>query len=220
MNDKYTRGALSIIIEFVRQPRMDFHKRRDGDATRGGRKRIAFDPFLDCSIRSNNLESRVGRLAQDGCDLDVFIRVVQLAELVQIPPSPTDEGFRSRDGVLHPLAGCFYSLAGGFEVNPSIVCGKLEVAILRAMIDPDQFPHGMVEGGAQIVNSIGYYRGEVARKFLRETNADGQQSGPSVGLDAESVWFRGDESGELPFDIGNVVVGPLDFLFGAGKHHV
>ena len=89
---------------------------------------------------------------------------------------------------------------------------------MRAVVDPDHFPHGMIQSAPKIVGSVAYYRGEVARKFLTEANADGQQSVCGIGLDVEAVWFRGNETGELPFEIGNVVIGPLDFLFGAVEH--
>jgi hypothetical protein len=94
----------------------------------------------------------------------------------------------------------------------------LEVAILRAAVNSDQFPDSVVEGAPQVVDSVGYYRGEVARKFLLEMDIDGQRAGARLGVETEAVWFLGDERGELPFDIGNVVIGPLDFLFGAIEH--
>jgi hypothetical protein len=218
MNDKYARGALSIIIEFEREPRLYFRKRRDGDAACGWRERIGVDCFMQSPIRRENLEPRVIGGAQNRRNLDVLIRVVQLVELVQVHAASANKGFCGGDGVFHPLTGCFYSMAGGFEVNPCVACGELEVAILRAVINSNQFPHGMVKGASKIVDSVAYYRGEVARKFFGETDADGQESGCRVGLDVEAVWFRGDEGVELPFKISNVVIGPLDFLFSAVEH--
>jgi hypothetical protein len=76
----------------------------------------------------------------------------------------------------------------------------------------------MVKGRPQIVDSVAYYRGEVARNLLSKMDANGQGAGWNVGLDSEAVWFAPDERGELPFEIANVMVGPLDFLFGAIEH--
>lgn len=218
MNDKYARGALSIIIEFEREPRLNFRKRRDGDAACGWRERIGVDCFIQNAIRRDNLECWVICSAKHGCNLDVLIRVVQLVELVQVHTASANEGFCGRDGVFHPLAGCFYSTAGGLEVNPCVTCGELEVAVLRAVVNSDQLPYRMVKSAPKIVDCVAYYRGEMARKFFSETDANGQEARCGIGLDAEAVWFRSDEVIELPFKIGNVVIGPLDFLFGAVEH--
>ena len=218
MGEKYTRGTLSIIVEFDRKTDFNVHKRRYGDAARSGRKRISFDCFMNPSVRVYDVEGGMSSGTQNGRDLDVLIRVVQLAKLVEVSASPSREGFRGKDGAFHPLAGCYYSIAGGFETNPAVTGGKLEVAILRAAINSDQFPNGVIQRAPQIVNSICYYRGEMAREFFGKTHADGHEAGCQIGLDTESVWFLPDERGELPFDIGHVVVGPLDFLFGAVEH--
>jgi hypothetical protein len=76
---------------------------------------------------------------------------------------PTDKGFRSLEGVFHPLTGCFYSIAGGFEVDPIVACRELEVAILRPVVDPDEVPRSMVDGGPKIVDNTHQPRRDRAR---------------------------------------------------------
>ena len=164
------------------------------------------------------MERWVASRPQNWRYFDVLIRVVQLTELVEVHAFPTDKGFRSLEGIFYPLAGCFYSIAGGLEVDPVVACRELEVAILRPVVEPNHFPCSMIEGGPQIVDSVAYYRGERARQFFSKTDCEAESAGCRVGLDAKSIWFFADKNGELPFEIGNVVIGPLDFLFGAGEH--
>jgi hypothetical protein len=171
-------------------------------------------------ILSHNVERWVAGRPQHRRDFDVLIRVVQLTELVEVHAFPADKGFRSLEGVFYPLAGCFYSIAEGFEINPIVACRELEVSILRPMVNSDHFPRDMIEGRPKIGDSGAYDRGKRGRQFFEKTNADIEAAGCRVGLDAKSVWFFVDENGELPFQIGNVVIGPLDFLFSAGEQHV
>lgn len=218
MAEKYARGTLSIILKFDREPRLNFHKPYESGPACGWRKGITIHRSLDIPVWTYDVERGVASSPQDGRDFDVLIRIIQLAELVEVHTSTGDKGFHSLEGVFHPLAGCFYSIAGGFEVNPIVACRELEVAILCPVVNSDQFPRSMIEGGPQIVDSVAYYRGEVARKFFSETNANVHAPSSRIALDTKSVWFLCDERGELPFKIGNVVIGPLDFLFGAVEH--
>jgi hypothetical protein len=215
MAEKYARGALSIIIKFDVVGSGDFRECHDSAASRSRNKRIAFDCSVNPTIRLDDVDRGMAGGNEDRRYLDVLIRVVQLTELVKVSAIPTDKGFRSLDGVFHPLAGCFYSIAGGFEVDPIVASRELQMAILRPMVKANEFPDSMVKSAPQIVDSVAYYRGESARRFFDETNTDIERSSYRVALDAKSVWFFGDENSELPLKVSNVVIGPLDFLFGA-----
>jgi hypothetical protein len=216
MAEKYARGALSIIIKFDGMPRRDADQRHYCCAGSRWRKGVTVHCSSDVPVWSYDVERRVAGRPQNWRYFDVLVRVVQLTELIQVHAFPTDKGFRSLKGVFHPLAGCFHSVAGGFETDQGVACRELHVAILRPVVGADHFPRGVVEGGPQIVDSVAYYRGESARQFFEKPDADAESRGCRVGLDAKTVWFFSDEKGELPFQIGNVVIGPLDFLFSAG----
>jgi hypothetical protein len=218
MAEKYARGAFSIIIKFDGKSFRDAVKYRRNLRAIGCDKNLTFYRPVDRTIWIDNMEFGMTGSAQDRSDFDVLVRVVQLAELVQVDAFPAKKGFRSLDGILHPLTGRFYSIAGGFEVDPIIACRELEVAILRAVIQPNDCPHRVVKGPPEIVDSIAYYRGECARQFFEEAYSNGQKSVFGVSLDTKSMWFFGNETAELPFEIGNVILGPLDFLFSAVEH--
>jgi hypothetical protein len=164
------------------------------------------------------VERRVFCRPQNWRYFNVLIRVVQLRELVQVVAPSGDKGFRTLEGVFHPLAGCFYPIAGGFEVDPAVPSRELEVAILRPVIESNQLIRHVIEGTPQIVDSVAYHRGERTRQFFDEANADIEAASSRIGLDTKSIRFFSDENRELPFEIGNVMVGPLDFLFGAVEH--
>ena len=93
MHDKYARGALSIVIGFEREPRLKFHKRRDGDSACSRCERIGFDCFMQGAIRRENLKSRMICSAQNWRNLNVLIRVIKLIEMVEIHTASANKGF-------------------------------------------------------------------------------------------------------------------------------
>ena len=141
-----------------------------------------------------------------------------MTELIQIEPAPANKGFCCFEGIPHPLARCFYSIAGGFKTDLIFACRELEVAILYSMVESDQFPRHMVEGGTQIVDSVADYRCERAGQFCDKADANTKTASGGVGLDVEPMGPLTDEIRELPFEIGNVIVSPFEFLFGAIEH--
>ena len=148
---------------------------------------------------------------EDWGDDGVLVRVVQSIEIVDVRSSTFDKGFRGFDGIFHPLTGCFYSIAGGFEIDPSIACREFDVAILGAVIKSDEFPNGVIQRGPQIVDSVAYYKGERGRNLFDKSYTDAKVAGVGVRLDDESVRFFGNEGCELPFEVRNVIIGPLKF---------
>lgn len=211
LSKKYARGALVIIVNVD-----DGTARKEADIHRVGTadKHITFHTNNAPLWRSDG-EGRMGCAPENRGDDVVLIRVVKFVEFEEIMTFPAREGFRSLDGVFHPLAGCFYSLAKGFEIHSITAANnKLGSAIFCALPDVGQFPSDMVEGAAQIVDSVAYYKGEGARELLSKFDPHAHGAGVIIALDHKSVRFRSNEGGELPFDVGHVMIGPLDFLFG------
>jgi hypothetical protein len=215
---KYFGGALDIIIKFEGKTRRD--RVYGDDCCAGGRWRkcITYHSSRKTPVWSYDVERRVFCRPENWRYFDVLIRVVQLTELVQVVSPSVDKNLSGLENVFHPLAGCFYSFARGFEADPVLACRESEVAVLRSVIKTNQIPCHMIEGSPQIVDSICYYRGKRVRQFFDKANADVDAASCRIGLDAKSIWFFSDESRELPFDIGNVLIGPVDFLFGAVEH--
>jgi len=199
MLEKYLRGTLSIIIKFAGKTCRDSYEGHDCRPGGRWRKGITYYSSSNVPVWSYDVERRVFCRPQNWRYFSVLIRVVQLTELVQIVAPSADKSFRTLEGIFRPLAGCYYSIAGGFEADPILTARELEVAILRPLINPDQFPRHVIEGGPQIVDSVAYYRGERARQFFGKANVDAEAAGCRVGLDAKSIWFFSDKNRELPF---------------------
>jgi hypothetical protein len=212
LHEEYARGALSIFIKFDGKPGRDAGY--IGKSVGPADHHITFHGTHRDSIWSHDSERRVAGSSQNGRDGDVLVRVVQFVDLVEINALPTHKCFGSPDGVFHPLAGCFYSIAGGFEVDPAVACREAEFAILRAVVVSDQIPNGVIEGGSKIVDSIAYYHGERGKRLFDETYPDRELIGLRVCLNAKSARFLVNKGIELPFKISDVILGPLDFLFG------
>lgn len=203
--EEYLRGAVCIVLKFDRLFRPDVNKR---DVIGPAHKHITFHTQGDATIRIENIDRRMGCRPHDWHDDGVLVRVVKKLDLVEVFASATGERLAADEEILHPLAGCFYSLARGFETNPAVSGREFEVAILRALIDPDQSPSDVVEGDTKVVDSIASYQGEIARRFLDEMYPDGGFARFRVVLDANSVWFLCDEGFELPFEVADVMIGP------------
>lgn len=213
--EEYACGALNIIIKFddgVRRRR--FSNEHFGEVT------DEHITFHDYDFTGPLLDSygRMSGSAGGSDDDSVFIRIIQSGQLVEIISFPAREGFRSDEGIFYPLTGGYYSLAGGFETDPIIACGEFEIAILCAAIDPDNLPCCMVKSGSQIMNSVAYYKGEVARQFLDRFNFENDGTGFGVTLNQKSVRFFSGKGCELPFNIRDVIIGPIDFMFSPVKH--
>lgn len=213
---EYARGALSIIIKFNRETALNAGE--VGRFVSSANQHITLLYSHDGPVWSYDLERGVTSSSEDGRDDSVFVRVVELVELIEVISTAAGKGFRDFEGVFHPLAGCHYSIAKGFEADPAVACGEFEVAVLRAVVDANQLPRGMIERAPEIVNCIAYYKGETARKWLLKLNSNDKVTTFRIALDNKSVRFFCDEGGELPFQIGDVILGPLDFLFSAIEH--
>jgi hypothetical protein len=213
--EEYACGALNIIIKFDEGVgRGRFTNEHFGEVT------DEHITFHDHDFTGPLLDSYGGVSGSAGGSDDdsVFIRIIQSGQLVEIIPFPAREGFRSDEGIFYPLTGGFYSLAGGFETDPIIACREFEVAILLTAIDPDNLPCCMVKSGSQIMNSVAYYKGEIARQFLGRFNFENDGTGFGIALNQKSVRFFSGKGYELPFNIRHVIIGPIDFMFSPVKH--
>jgi hypothetical protein len=148
----------------------------------------------------------------------MLILNVQIMEIVEIISAPFREGFLSADGVFHPLAGCYYSLAGSFEANPAVAGRKFGMAVLSAVVETNEFPKHLIEGGPQIVDSICYYKGDIWRQILDKSNSDTLDAPFWIGMDFSSMWLTQKKGISLPFEFRDMMIGPVDFLFGSSEH--
>ena len=189
MAEKYARGALSIILKFDGETGRNAGHCHDGCTARCWRKGITFHCSKDVPVWSYNVERRMASRAQNWRYFDVLIRVVQLTELVEVHAFPADKGFRSLEGVFYPLAGCFYSVARGFEIDLVVACRELEIAILRPVVDTNHLPSRVIKGRPQIMNSVAYYRGKRARQFFEKTNSETKSAGCKSALTLNRCGF-------------------------------
>jgi hypothetical protein len=206
--EEYARGAFYVIVKFDRPAGSYAHNRNKFARASHEHLTLHFD---SPSIWPDSGEFWDACCPQNWGDDNVLVRVVQNIEIVEVHSSTFDKGFRGFDGIFRPLTGCFYSIAGGFETDPSIACREFEVAILRAVINSDEFPNGVIQRGPQIVDSIAYYKGERGRNLFDKSDTDSKMAGVKVRLDDKSVRFFGNEGCELQFELRNVIIGPLKF---------
>ena len=216
LSEKYARGALSVVINFDPNFRCRVEHGHHGPGL--CHKRITFNRVGQPPIPPVNPDRWMAGSPEGWGNNSVLIVIVQFCEIVEIVPTPFGEGFLSADGVFHPLTGCYYSIAGSFEVNSAIACNEFGMAILCAAPHGSKLPSNVVQGHPQIVNSICYYKGDVVRQALSGPNGEGLNPGLRIAMDLENVWFTGVEGVCLPFEVRNVIIGPMNFLFGTGEH--
>lgn len=205
--EEYCRGAVCIVVKFRRER---IARVKNGGGA-GGACVVGLTFHLpgDTTIRIEKPEGRNGGRPDDWRDNAVLVRVVEKLELVEPIAPATDKDLLSDEEVFHPLAGCFHSIARGFEVNPRIPCREFDVAILRALVDPDKPPCDVIQSGTKVVNSIASYQGDLGRQLLEKFNAGKNLSSFSVLLNGSTVRFVSDEGVELPFEVRDVMLGPL-----------
>ena len=213
--EEYARGAICIVLQL------------DGRAAgNGGQRGVFFKAadegvplHLDCPASGHrDGDGGMAGGADDGREHSMLVRIVHKVQGVEAVALPIGEDLKGLDEVFDPLGLGFYSLAGGFEVDPRVASRKLEVAILRAAIPSDEIPDHVVQGDPHVVDSIAYYQGENARGLFEEANPNVNLSGFRICLDGESMRFFADEGCELPFNIRDVMIGPFKFLNGAIEH--
>lgn len=208
--EKYTGGALSIIIKFERVAGGDIHDVGVFGSCGGNAEDVSLHSNSRRAIRVENCERGVARGSDNGSDDSVLIRIVQIVEGIKSVALSAWENFESDEKVFYPITGCFYSFARGFEINPVISRDKAEVAILCAVVQPDGLPCHMVEGGTSIVDSIAYYEGETLRRLAHEPDSDYWLSGFGLVVNRKSMRFRSDVCCEFGLKRADVLIGPFD----------
>ena len=206
--EEYRRGTLRIVIKFEAVPGHDVRDIDEiGAAAYEGTAR---HPDHESSSLIINGESGGGGGFHHEGQNGVLVRYVQLVEGIESVALSSWENFERDEKVFYPITGCFYSFATGFVVNPVIARAKYEVAILCAAIDTNDLPRQMVEGGANVVDSVAYYEGKSLSRIANEPNSNSGLSGLGVVLKRESVRFRGNVSSEFGLKVADVLIGPFD----------
>ena len=205
---EYCRGALRIVIKFEAVPGRDVC---DGDKIG-----TAADEGTACHLDHgssgwiiNGEGGGSGGFYHEGQN-GVLVHYVQLVEGIESVALSSWENFERDEKVFYPITGCFYSFATGFVVNPVIARAKYEVAILCAAIDTNGLSRHMVESGANVVDSIAYYEGQILSGVANKPDSNFGLSGLGVVLDRDSVRLRGYVSGKLGLKVVDMLIGPFD----------
>lgn len=208
--EKYAGGALSIIIKFERVSGWDIHDVGVFRACGGDAEDVSLHSNERRAVRAENCERGMARGSDNGSDDGVLVRIVQSVEGIKSIAPSSRKNFKLDEKVFHPITGCFYSFARGFVINPVISRDEAEVSILRAVVQSDDLPRQMIEGGTNIVDSVAYYEGETLRRLAHEPDSDYWLSGFGIVVDHESVRFRSDVCREFGLKIADVMIGPFD----------
>jgi hypothetical protein len=146
-----------------------------------------------------------------------LIRIIHFLEIVEFVTTASGEGFLGADGIFHPLTGCFHSIARSFEALPVGPEMELGVAVLCASGHPQHFPVDVIQGGPQIVDSICYYKGDFPWNIFDKSNSNSFEP-IRIGMNFKAIGAACDKGIGLPFKIRDMMIGPVDFLFGPFKH--
>lgn len=146
----------------------------------------------------------------DGSQNGMFLRVVQEVESVERITLPGRKYFKGLERISDRLTGCFYSLTGGFKIDPVVSGGKVEPAILSSLVATDHFPGHMLKRRLQIVDSVGYCERDLGRRFIREIDPNNRLGGVRIMLGGNNMRVSVRVVEQMPFKIANVMIGPLD----------
>ena len=139
----------------------------------------------------------------------VLLCVVELAKPVEEFPGAARIECELDKEVGGVLPGCFYSVAGGFKVDPVIACRKLRVAIPSALVVSDKLPSSMIQRRPQIVDGVTQNQ---RQRFWQGGVKDDFESDWAVfvGVDVNSVTVRLGKRLESRLKVLDVLIGPFD----------
>lgn len=136
----------------------------------------------------------------------VFICVVKSVDNIQEVARSAGERLKRLEECLDGRGWCFYSATCSFVTRSIASFREVELCVLAAAINPDHFPHEMVEGTVKVVDSVAYYQGETGGGGR---DGEGDEL-PFVAMTDRRIEVVPGKSRKLPFQVSDVMVGPFD----------
>jgi hypothetical protein len=137
----------------------------------------------------------------------VLVLVVQTVSHIEEVPRASGERLKRLEQIFDGRGWCLYSVTQSFVTRPVSSFGEIELCVLSAAIKPDQFPHDVVKGAPQVVDSVAYNQSD-ARGRLKDRDVNIQC--PIVSMIDRGIKIVSSELAELPFQVSDVMIGPFD----------
>lgn len=207
--EEYFRNRLCIVIKLDVTPLADIGN--CGERAKSANKRTILHRDQWGVLRAENGDLIDSGGADYRHEDGVLLNVVQSVKGIERVSFSAFKGFHRNENVFDRLARRFYSFATGFKVDPIVPCGEFQVTILYAAIPTNDLPCHVVERAPKVVDSIAYYEGPHGRDILSELDEDSGLSRLWVTAYGEGVRVGIHEGGKLPFQVTDVMIGPVDF---------
>jgi hypothetical protein len=204
---EYACGRLEIVVAINSETMLDLDK---AAPIGSGLKHNVFTAPSAIVRQIDKLNALDAGGLSDWQDDGMFLCVVQLAKPVKQFAVAGGVNCKFDEEVGGRLMGCFYSFASGFEINPIVPGRKFRVPVSSASIVPDKLPCGVIEGRAQIANSIAQNEGQASWQGGVEDDLKKQRA-ILVTVDMNSVTVELVKGFEDVLKISDVFIGPFDF---------
>lgn len=215
---EYARGAACILLKLDTPAGRDADQPNAAGVSPAADEQVPHDQSHQLPLSIEHAHRRVRGRTEDGSNNSMLVGDIKHVDDIENFAFTSDVALEGSQQAPDPIARGLNALARTFEVDFAFAAGELKVLVLRAPVPTDQFPHHVVEGAAQIVDSIAYYDREGAGHGFNEADLNHWLSSASVIFDAESVRLALYEGLELPFKVRDMMLCSLELEAGAFKH--
>lgn len=207
-SEEYRCGNLGVIVCFDRHTRPKGRESRDSI---GAVTKSAVLHRNSCGpIRVEEADFRDMSRSEQGQQDHMLVRVIQDMERVN-GGTRAAVNLQVDEELLRILPRRFQSATGGFVIDlPRRAGRELCPAILCALVDPDQFPSGMVERRPEVVDSIPDNKSDVGRHLGAgfDSNSD---PALRITVNCNSVGVVGNVAFKEQFELLDVLLSSLNF---------
>lgn len=203
---EYIDGRIGLLIQFdsVTGPRIDA-----GPPIRSHLEGAIFHFDEGPPIWAYNFDTGNSRHTDNRRQDAMLIGIVQEMQRVQFVASPAFVSCEADEEFLRVAARRFYSVTRGFVVPfAAPMSGKRQKTILCTAINPDQFPCRVIEGGAEVVDSVTNDQGKTFGNWLAKTDLEGDLT-VRITADAKRVGVAIYKGGKDGLKITDMMLGPI-----------
>lgn len=148
----------------------------------------------------------------------VLIENIQAVQAIEEFAFPGFVSFEGDEELSRIRNGCFYSSTRGFIIGLGFTEGEGGFTVAFTSRKPLEFPHSMIEGCPEVVNSIANTQGEIWRNRIADVvmNIPGVRIGIFANVKMCLVALT--KPVDYPLDIFDVCIGPFNLEESAVKH--
>jgi hypothetical protein len=204
---EYIDGRIGVLVKLNREPWP--HPRHTGETIWPEAKGAIFKSRGHYAIWVYEFDSRN---ASDRCewrDDGVLLRVVEQMQAVNFFARTAWVNRETSEEFLRIVSRRFYSVTRGFIVPLAATRGERRPSILCTTVEPHEFPHGVIERGAEIVDRISENKRESGRDLFIEAQFDGDIAGLRIIAHSRRIAVSPHKPIENGFKIADVMLGPI-----------